>query len=79
MVELHDKGENDNHYRSVFRILNSRDNVDVVAINDLTTPDALTYLLKYETVMGRFPDTVTLEGDLLKTSRNSIWMLVLAG
>ncbi|MFQ6605595.1 MAG: type I glyceraldehyde-3-phosphate dehydrogenase [Fidelibacterota bacterium] len=61
--------------RSVFRILNTRDGVEVVAINDLTTPDALTYLLKYDTVMGRFPDTVTLDGDRLKTSRNTVKML----
>ncbi len=61
--------------RTVFRILNKRKNVDVVAINDLTTPDALEYLLKYDTVMGRFPDTVSLENDQLKTSHNTIKML----
>lgn len=61
--------------RSVFRILNQRSYVDVVAINDLTTPDALEYLLKYDTVMGRFPDTVSLEDDKLKTSNNIIKML----
>ncbi len=61
--------------RSVFRILNNRKMVDVVAINDLTTPDMLEYLLKYDTVMGGFPDTVSLENDILRTSHNSIKML----
>jgi len=35
----------------------------------------LAYLLKYDTVMGRFNDTVETEGDILKTSSNTIKML----
>ena len=61
--------------RSVFRILNSRENVSVVAINDIAQNDALAYLLKYDTVMGRFEDTVTLDGDVMKTSNNDIEMV----
>jgi|TARA_Y100000782_G_C10143202_1_gene248215 glyceraldehyde 3-phosphate dehydrogenase len=61
--------------RSVFRILNSRENVSVVAINDIAQNDALVYLLKYDTVMGRFEDTVTLDGDVMKTSNNTIKMM----
>ncbi len=61
--------------RSVFRILNSRQNVSVVAINDIAQNDALVYLLKYDTVMGRFEDTVTLNGDVMKTSNNTIKMM----
>ena len=61
--------------RSVFRILNNRDNIDVVAINDIFDKDALTYLLKYDTVMGRFPEEVSLEGDILKTQCQSVKLL----
>jgi glyceraldehyde 3-phosphate dehydrogenase len=61
--------------RSVFRILNSRENISVVAINDIADNDALAYLLKYDTVMGRFEDTVTLDGDVMKTSNNKIKMV----
>jgi glyceraldehyde 3-phosphate dehydrogenase len=61
--------------RSVFRILNSRENISVVAINDIAQNDALAYLLKYDTVMGRFEDTVTLDGDVMKTSNNTIKMM----
>ena len=61
--------------RSVFRILNSRENLSVVAINDIAQNDALAYLLKYDTVMGRFEDTVTLDGDMMKTSNNDIKMV----
>ena len=61
--------------RSVFRIMNERNDIDVVAINDLAENDVLAYLLKYDTVMGRFNDTVETEGDILKTSSNTIKML----
>ena len=61
--------------RSVFRILNSRPGVDVVAINDIFDKEALTYLLKYDTVMGRFPEVVTLEGDILKTQSQSVKLI----
>ncbi|GIS54247.1 hypothetical protein Ct9H90mP29_12890 [bacterium] len=61
--------------RSVFRILNNRENIDVVAINDIFDKGALTYLLKYDTVMGRFPEEVPLEGDILKTQSQSVKLL----
>ena len=58
--------------RSVFRILNSKPDMDVVAINDIFDKGALAYLLKYDTVMGRFPETLSLEGDILKTESQSV-------
>ena len=61
--------------RSVFRILNSKKNVKVMAINDIFDKDALTYLLKYDTVMGRFPESVTLEGDILRTRSQSVKLI----
>ena len=61
--------------RSVFRILNSRPNVNIVAINDIFDKGALTYLLKYDTVMGRFPESVSLEGDFLKTQSKTVKLI----
>lgn len=61
--------------RSVFRILDDRENIDVVAINDIFDKGALTYLLKYDTVMGRFPGEVTLDGDIIKTQNQSVKLL----
>jgi glyceraldehyde 3-phosphate dehydrogenase len=61
--------------RSVFRILNSQKNIDVVAINDIADNEAMAYLLKYDTVMGPFKDSVEINGDILKTSYNEIRML----
>lgn len=34
---------------------------DIVAVNDLTPPTSLEYLLKYDSVFRRFPGEVSLE------------------
>ena len=47
--------------RSVFRILEETDGIDVVAINDLFDPDAMRYLLNHDTIMGPFGKDLTLE------------------
>lgn len=47
--------------RSVFRILDEVEGIDVVAINDLFDFAALRYLLNYDTVMGPFGKSLTLE------------------
>ena len=47
--------------RIVFRETYNRDNVEVVAINDLLDVDHLAYLLKYDSVHGRFAGTVEVK------------------
>jgi glyceraldehyde 3-phosphate dehydrogenase len=37
--------------------------VELVAVNDLTDPKSLGHLLKYDSVHGRYPGSVTVEGD----------------
>ena len=44
--------------RLSFRALLKKDNVEVVAINDLTDPKTLAHLLKYDSTQGRFDGTV---------------------
>lgn len=52
--------------RIVFRATVKRDNVDVVAINDLLDVDHLAYLLKYDSVHGRFDGDVSVkDGNLV--------------
>jgi glyceraldehyde 3-phosphate dehydrogenase len=41
---------------------------DVVAVNDLTPPDVLEYLLKYDSVFKRFEGDVKLEGDVISVN-----------
>ncbi len=55
--------------RNVFRIIQTRKDMEVVAINDLTDPATLAHLLKYDSVHGRFDgkvkagkDTITVDG-----------------
>ena len=61
--------------RSVFRILNQRKDIDIVAINDIFDKKALAYLLKYDTVMGRFSESVELDGDILKTESQKVKLI----
>ena len=61
--------------RSVFRVLNNRDDIEVVAINDIFDKDALTYLLKYDTVMGRFPGDISLDSDILSAGNQKVKLL----
>ncbi len=61
--------------RSVFRILNKRDDIDVIAINDLFDNQVLAYLLKYDTVMMGFGQNIKLENDYLITPNEKVKML----
>lgn len=45
--------------RLVFRQIYNMDGIDVVAINDLTSPAVLAHLLKYDSAQGRFGQNVT--------------------
>ncbi|GBD79783.1 type I glyceraldehyde-3-phosphate dehydrogenase [Tetragenococcus halophilus] len=47
------------------RILEASDELEVVAINDLTDNEDLAYLLKYDTAQGRFPYSVEVKEDAL--------------
>lgn len=52
--------------RLVFRATVKRDNVDIVAINDLLDVDHLAYLLEYDSVHGRFDGTIEVkDGNLV--------------
>ena len=51
--------------RMAVRVLNTRPNIEVVAINDLTDSKTLAHLLKYDSVHGRFPGEITYTADSL--------------
>ena len=56
--------------RSVYRILSSRTDHKIVAINDLSDAKALAYLLKHDTVMGNFDGEVQIDsGNLLSPNQ----------
>ena len=63
--------------RVVTRALHERHekNVEIVAINDLAPPNTLEYLLKYDSVYGRFPGEVKLSGNSLHVNGKEIAIL----
>lgn len=51
--------------RNVFKIALENQNVEVVAINDLTDTKTLAHLLKYDSTQGKFNGTVTFDDENL--------------
>jgi len=49
--------------RLALRVMSERDDFHVVAINDLSSASSLAQLLKYDSVHGRFPGTVEVDGE----------------
>lgn len=58
--------------RIAFREAVKRENVQVVAINDLLDVDYLAYMLKYDSVHGRFDGTVEVKDGVLFVNGKSI-------
>lgn len=58
--------------RLTFRALLLKDNVEVVAINDLTDPATLAHLLKYDSAHGKFDGTISAENDGLVVNGKKI-------
>ena len=59
--------------RLAYRQIYNMEGIDVVAINDLTSPEFLAHLLKYDTAQGRFDasvsnsdNSITVNGDEIK-------------
>jgi glyceraldehyde 3-phosphate dehydrogenase len=61
--------------RNVFRIVHDREEVEVAAIVDIAEPQSLEYLLRFDTVHGRFEDPVWVKGDSLYTRGRAIKIL----
>ena len=51
--------------RLVFRIIEEMDELEVVAVNDLSTPEELAYLLKYDTNHGRYNKKITFDEEAI--------------
>jgi glyceraldehyde 3-phosphate dehydrogenase len=47
--------------RNVFKLVEARDNMEIVGINDLTSTKVLAHLLKYDSTQGKFNGTVTFD------------------
>jgi len=58
--------------RMVFRAAQDFDDVEVVGINDLLDPDYLAYMLKHDSVHGRFKGDVSIDGNSLIVNGKTI-------
>ena len=65
--------------RCVLRALieNPEQDIEVVAVNDLTPPETLLHLLKVDSVHGRLRQDVTLSGDIMTVGKHKIRLTAL--
>ncbi len=61
--------------RNVFRFLVDHPDLEVMAIADIDDPAGLTYLLKYDSIYGRFPKPVSYDNGTLQIGDRSIAFL----
>lgn len=58
--------------RKVARLAFANPKIEIVGINDLTSPDQIAHLLKYDSVHGIYPEDIRVEGNNLKVGNRSI-------
>ncbi|VTU34465.1 MULTISPECIES: type I glyceraldehyde-3-phosphate dehydrogenase [unclassified Variovorax] len=60
--------------RNVLRaaVQNFKNDIEIVAINDLLEPDYLAYMLQYDSVHGRFQGEITVDGNTLVVNGKKI-------
>ena len=58
--------------RMVFRAAMTRDDIEVVAINDLTDSATIAHLLKYDSVHGQLSETVTAGSNALNVGDQTV-------
>jgi glyceraldehyde 3-phosphate dehydrogenase len=51
--------------RNVFRAAQGRPELEIVAVNDITSPATLAHLLKYDSILGNYTGNVSSDGDRL--------------
>ena len=61
--------------RNIFRANAKQSKLDIVAINDITTPETLAHLLKYDSVHGKLEADVRAEGDGLSVGNQRVRVL----
>lgn len=61
--------------RRVFRLIQERDNIQVVAINDLADTRTLSHLLKYDSIHGVLKNTITYDDHHISIDHENIPLL----
>ncbi len=60
--------------RNLLRILHTNDDLRIVAVSDVVDPAALAYLVRFDSLLGRFPGEVRYHGDHLHMGDRKIKM-----
>lgn len=58
--------------RKIARLALQRDNVEIVGVNDLSHPEQMAHLFKYDSVHGTLQEDVRLEGNVLYVGKGKI-------
>ena len=61
--------------RNVLRAALGDGELEFVAVNDITNPDTLAHLLKYDSVLGNLPEEVAVDGDAIRVGERSFRVL----
>jgi glyceraldehyde 3-phosphate dehydrogenase len=61
--------------RNVFRIALKRKNIEIVAVNDMFSPEQLAHLIKYDSIYRQFDGTIELKEDGFGVNGNSVRVL----
>jgi glyceraldehyde 3-phosphate dehydrogenase len=62
--------------RNLFRAAHAAGaDLEFVAVNDITDPATLAHLLKYDSILGRFPGEVSVSGDAISVDGSAIKVL----
>ena len=61
--------------RTIMRIAKLRQHFDVVAVNDLASPDQLAYAFKYDSIHGIYPGTVNCNSDHIEIDGDTFKVL----
>jgi glyceraldehyde 3-phosphate dehydrogenase len=49
--------------------------LEIVAVNDITSPEVLAHLLKYDSILGKFPEDIAADGEGIKVGGTTIKVL----
>jgi glyceraldehyde 3-phosphate dehydrogenase len=56
--------------RNLFRLLHDSADLRLEAVSDAAAPATLAYLLRFDTLLGRFPAPISQDGDVLRVGRS---------
>jgi glyceraldehyde 3-phosphate dehydrogenase len=61
--------------RNIFRLLYDSEDLRLEAVSDPADPETLAYLLRFDTLLGRFPAPVVVDGDSLRVAGRQVRLL----